>query len=49
MIYWADTWDPSIWRMRYDGRAQAAVARHSALRHPAALAVHGRALYWIDT
>ncbi|KAI8432507.1 hypothetical protein MSG28_013508 [Choristoneura fumiferana] len=49
MIYWADTWDPSIWRMRYDGRSQAAVARHSALRHPAALAIHNRTLYWIDT
>ncbi|XP_048001348.1 prolow-density lipoprotein receptor-related protein 1 [Leguminivora glycinivorella] len=49
MVYWADTFDVSLWRMRYDGRARACVARGDPLRHPAAVAVHGARLYWIDT
>ncbi|XP_063629184.1 prolow-density lipoprotein receptor-related protein 1-like [Cydia splendana] len=49
MVYWADTFDVSLWRMRYDGRSRACVARGDPLRHPAAVAVHAARLYWIDT
>lgn len=48
-MYWVDTWDVSVWRMRYDGSAQTRVARGAPLRHPVAVAPYRGRLYWLDT
>ncbi|CAH0717532.1 unnamed protein product, partial [Brenthis ino] len=48
-VYWVDTWDVSVWRMRYDGSARARVARGAPLRHPVAVAPYRGRLYWLDT
>ncbi|KAJ2938967.1 hypothetical protein O0L34_g17783 [Tuta absoluta] len=47
-VYWADTWDGSVWRMRYTGadKTQLLVGPKT---HPAAIAVYGGMLYWGDT
>ncbi|CAG9793152.1 unnamed protein product [Diatraea saccharalis] len=46
-VYWADSWEGSVWRMSYNGTQQ---RRVSAARHnTAALAVHQQKLYWLDT
>lgn len=45
-MYWADTWEASVWRMRYDGsHAQRVSAGRLAA---AALHVHRGHLYWLD-
>lgn len=48
-MYWSDTWDVSVWRMRYDGSDKRRLQAGAPLRHPVALAVHRGRLYWLDT
>ncbi|XP_059055810.1 prolow-density lipoprotein receptor-related protein 1-like [Achroia grisella] len=51
MVYWADTWEASVWRMRYDGSQRTRLPRPAPPRRlaVAALAVHRGTLYWLDT
>ncbi|XP_041974246.1 low-density lipoprotein receptor-related protein 1 [Aricia agestis] len=49
MVYWTNTYSPSVWRMRYDGSGQAQVLAGAPLRYPLALTVHRAHLYWLDT
>ncbi|XP_046973357.1 prolow-density lipoprotein receptor-related protein 1 [Vanessa cardui] len=48
-VYWSDTWDVSVWRMRYDGSDKLRLLAGAPLRHPVAVAVHRGQLYWLDT
>ncbi|CAH2097282.1 unnamed protein product [Euphydryas editha] len=48
-VYWSDTWDVSVWRMRYDGSDKRRLLAGAPLRHPVAIAVHRGQLYWLDT
>ncbi|XP_049880284.1 low-density lipoprotein receptor-related protein 1 [Pectinophora gossypiella] len=49
LIYWADTWDVSVWRMQYSGLGRTQLARGAPFHHPVALALHNNTLYWLDT
>ncbi|OWR53521.1 putative very low-density lipoprotein receptor [Danaus plexippus plexippus] len=49
LLYWTDTWDVSLWCMRYDGGGRRRVHAGAPLQHPVAAVVHAGRLYWLDT